>query len=573
MNKKISSVEQMNSYLKSIMDIMRRDKAKWPMEYIPELTWMMFVRLLDEKESRQVFESQMVWEDFSESLPCPYRWQDYAWKDLKNVYVIESKNIAFSKDELSDIIYTHEMVLGWNSKKYYFRPDFKKSDFYKNNSKVIDEALKTSEIQDISVFWDKRIELLKKWINLIDFINENFIPYIKNLKNTKSATSKQKLISHIFEYIEKTKISSERNLLDIFEKIHHISNSKVSDENFFAMSQIYESLLLKMWDKNSDWGQFFTPRSVIKAMITAVNPKVNSTFYDPCCGTGGFLAETYKYLYENNNLSSDELKYLSEKAFWWKDNSDTVFAITLANLVIHNISMPHIANANTIMNINYNMDLFENEPSQYDYIFTNPPFGGKENPDLIKESDFTYKTSNTQILFMQHILKKLKNGWECAVVLDEWVLFRTNETAFVKTKELIMNEANLHTIVSLPWWVFTNAGTGVKTNLLFFKKWSKTEKIWYYDMSDIKVNKSNPLTFEKFAEFLELYKTKPETKKSWFVSYEDIEAKNFDLKAVNPNIVAEVIRDPKIVVDEIIEGVEKIKGWMSEVKNSLDFNK
>lgn len=570
MNKTISKVEQMNSYLKSIMDIMRRDKAKWPMEYIPELTWMMFVRLLDEKESRQALEAEMVDEKFSFSLEYPYRWQDYAWKDLYGIYVIDTKNIDLSKDDLLEIIYTHNQVLDGNGKKYYFKPNFKDSEFYKNNPSKIDEALITAQIENISVWWDKRIELENAWVDLIKFVNDEFIPYIKALREQKQATSKQKLVTHIFEHIEKSKISENRNLTDIFEKIHHISNNKVSDENFFAMSQIYESLLLKMWDKNSDGGQFFTPRSVIKAMITAVNPKTLATFYDPCCGTWGFLAETYKYLYESRNLSAKELEYLSEKAFWWKDNSDTVFAITLANLAVHNISMPHIANANTIMNTNYNTDLFENEPLQYDYIFTNPPFGWKENPELIKGSEFAYKTSNTQILFMQHVLKKLKNGWECAVVLDEWVLFRTNETAFVKTKELIMNEADLHTIVSLPGGVFTSTWAGVKTNLLFFKKWSKTKKVWYYDMSDLKVNKWNPLTFEKFKEFLELYKDKKETQKSWFMSYEEIEAKNFDLKAVNPNIVAEVIRDPKVVVDEIIDGVEKIKGWMKDVRDSLD---
>ena len=111
MNKTISKVEQMNSYLKSIMDIMRRDKAKWPMEYIPELTWMMFVRLLDEKETRQLEESQAVWDDFSESLKYPYRWQDYAFVDLENISVQKTKNIDFSKEELNDMIFTHNQVL------------------------------------------------------------------------------------------------------------------------------------------------------------------------------------------------------------------------------------------------------------------------------------------------------------------------------------------------------------------------------------------------------------------------------------------------------------------------------
>jgi type I restriction enzyme M protein len=53
------------------------------MEYIPELTWMMFMRLLDEKECRQHEEAEMVGEDFEESLGFPYRWRDYAFQDIE----------------------------------------------------------------------------------------------------------------------------------------------------------------------------------------------------------------------------------------------------------------------------------------------------------------------------------------------------------------------------------------------------------------------------------------------------------------------------------------------------------
>ena len=78
-------------------------------------------------------------------------------------------------------------------------------------------------------------------------------------------------------------------------------------------------------------------------------------------------------------------------------------------------------------------------------------------------------------------------------MLDEGVLFRTNETAFVQTKRKLLDDCDLWCIVSLPGGVFTAAGAGVKTNLLFFTKGEPTEKIWYYDLSDIKVGKKNPV--------------------------------------------------------------------------------
>jgi type I restriction enzyme M protein len=61
-------------------------------------------------------------------------------------------------------------------------------------------------------------------------------------------------------------------------------------------------------------------------------------------------------------------------------------------------------------------------------------------------------------------------------VLDEGILFRTNETAFVETKRKLLEECDLYCIVSLPGGVFSSAGAGVKTNLVFFTKGRPTEK-------------------------------------------------------------------------------------------------
>jgi len=87
----------------------------------------------------------------------------------------------------------------------------------------------------------------------------------------------------------------------------------------------------------------------------------------------------------------------------------------------------------------------------------------------------------------------------------------------------------------LPGGVFTAAGAGVKTNLLFFNKGKPTEKIWYYDLSDIKVGKRTPFLLERFDEFFRLLPTCGDSERSWTVTRTQIEAKNYDLKAVNPN--------------------------------------
>ena len=122
------------------------------------------------------------------------------------------------------------------------------------------------------------------------------------------------------------------------------------------------------------------------------------------------------------------------------------------------------------------------------------------------------------------------------------MLFRTNETAFVQTKKKLLDDCNLWALISLPGGAFVNAGAGVKTNLLFFTRGKPTERIWYFDLSDIKVGKKTPLTVSHFEEFFKLLPERTESERSWTVARAEIEERGYDLKAVNPN--------RKVVVDE-----------------------
>jgi len=194
--------------------------------------------------------------------------------------------------------------------------------------------------------------------------------------------------------------------------------------------------------------------------------------------------------------------------------------------------------------------LYTNAPALYDVILTNPPFGSKEGKEA--QTQFAYKTSSTQVLFLQHIIDSLKEGGRCGMVIDEGVLFRTNEKAFVQTKRKLLNECNLWCIVSLPAGTFLGAGGGVKTNLLFFTKGQPTERIWYYDLSDVKVTKRKPLTLEAFKEFFKHLPERADSERSWTVEREELEKRNYDLKAVNPNAtVVDDTRTPEELLDLI----------------------
>jgi type I restriction enzyme M protein len=113
---------------------------------------------------------------------------------------------------------------------------------------------------------------------------------------------------------------------------------------------------------------------------------------------------------------------------------------------------------------------------------------------------------------------------------------------------------------------FVNAGAGVKTDLLFFTRGPRTERLRYYDLSDVKVGKKLPLTLDRFEQFFELLPTRGDSERSWTVTRAAIEAKNYDFKAVNPNRKVEVdSRTPA----EILTAIEQRHQEVSEALKTL----
>src|SRR5450756_1568331 len=79
--KKLPTQQSVNQAVKAICDIMRRSNCAGALQYVPELTWILFLRILDERETREAEEADVVDSDFAPSLKAPYRWRDWAAPD------------------------------------------------------------------------------------------------------------------------------------------------------------------------------------------------------------------------------------------------------------------------------------------------------------------------------------------------------------------------------------------------------------------------------------------------------------------------------------------------------------
>ena len=482
-SRRLATPSSVNAAIKQIADVMRRANYAGALQYVPELSWILFLRILDEREALEAEEAEALGVAFTPSLDAPFRWRDWAAPGGE-------KRMALSEGAMGAFL---------------------------------------------------------------PFINLELLPYLRGLRDRPTASARQKVISQVVSAVDKVAVDTERNLLDILDRVHEIRLEAVDQTHLFTLSQAYEGLLQQMGEKNNDGGQFFTPREVIRAIVHAVDPKVGETVYDPGCGTGGFLAQAFEWMRAGlgPGATADQLRVLREDTFFGREKADLVYPIALANLVLHGIDSPHIWHGNTLTGQETYGGLFAGAPDLFDVVLMNPPFGGKEGREA--QTLFAYKTGATQVLFLQHVIGALAPGGRCGMVIDEGVLFRNNETAFVQTKRKLLDDCDLWCIVSLPPGVFSSAGAGVKTNLLFFTKGGPTERVWYYDLSDVKVTKKQPLTLDRFEEFFQLLPSRTDSDHSWTVSREEIEARRFDLKAVNPN--AKSTEDPR-TPEELLNIIE-----------------
>jgi type I restriction enzyme M protein len=473
--KVLNTQQSVNAAVWNICNILRRSNLAGALQYVPELSWILFLRILDEREQLEAEEAEVIGSPFTPSLGSPYRWRDWAapYDDNASPLVVASEDTP----------------QGWKRKELQEGQEFN---------------------------------------GVINFVNNELLPHLRSFSDPvkhPNASPRRKVIAEIMSGVERTRVDTEKNLLDVLDKVHEISEQNIDTTHVFPLSQVFEGLLLKMGEKGNDGGQFFTPREIIRAMVKVINPQIGETIFDPAAGTGGFLAQAFDYM-KDANPSAEQLGTLKHRTFYGREKDNIIYPIGLANMILHGIDEPHIWHGNTLTNQETYAGLFEGAPPFFDVILMNPPFGGKEGKAA--QTEFAYKTGATQVLFLQYIINHLRpDGGRCGMVIDEGVLFRTNETAFVQTKRKLLDDCDLWCIVSLAGGVFTAAGAGVKTNLLFFTKGKPTEKIWYYDLSDIKVGKKTPFTLDKFADFFRLLPERADSERSWTI---DITARRQEAK-------------------------------------------
>ena len=356
------------------------------------------------------------------------------------------------------------------------------------------------------------------------------------------------------------------SLKNLIEKIDKIDWSSMNTD---IKAELYEGLLEKFHSSEKGQGQYFTPRPVILTIIDCIQPKfkLGIQIHDPASGTGGFLINTFEYFRTISDgftkLNRTQTDHLMKNTFSGVEIESRVRKLAYMNSLLRGLDV-NIDRADSLS------DTY-NTPNKFDYILTNPPFGGKTSDGNNLRDDFSVVASELELNFLQHVMTILKNGGECAIVMPDGALSSPKGRRIF---EKLFKKFNLHTMIRLQSKTFMPYADA-ETNVLFFKKGEPTKDIWIYDNRtnyDPITKRQNKLTEEMFDDFKKCYKTEPRKASERFkkvllseiennenfLDYVWIDDKNkIDYSTINPVNVSEELSDTLKTAIQNIKNIQK----------------
>ncbi len=470
--------QELKSKFKQACDLLRNEIAS--VNYIIQLSWMLFLKLYDDLEEDRELKAKLKGEKYQGNIPPPYRWKDWVRKD-------------------------------WRSEE------------------------------------------------LIDFVNNKLFPFLSKL----DGNGEKELIATIFSGKE------IQNFLKDGYKLREVAllldELEFRTEDIYVISTLYEELLPEIGEMGKYAGEYYTPRPVIRLMVKIVNPKFGEIILDPFMGSAGFLIESYNHILKSKNVFTTKEDQILHNMFYGQEKKDVPYLIGIMNLLLHNLPTSHIYKTDTFAEDVRKIQ----EKDRVDVILTNPPFGGKFDERL--KVNFPVKSSDTELMALQYVMRKIKQGGRVGIVVPEGVLSNITRP-FVRVRKELLENYNVHTIISLPKGVFTATGkTPVKTNLLFFDKTGPTEEIWYYEIQPPEgmknFTKTRPMKDEDWQDCYEKWQNREISENSWIVKIDEIDKETYELTPRNPNkIEKKAYRSSGEILEDILREEGEVMALFEELR-------
>ena len=331
-----------------------------------------------------------------------------------------------------------------------------------------------------------------------------------------------------------------------------------------------------------DFGQYFTPRPIVKFIIDSLPITHKSRVLDTSCGSGGFLLYALDKVREQASEFYDPIKEEKDYYKYWHDFAEkNLFGIEISgqiartakmNMIIHDDGHTNVIASDGLLSDVEMQAKSGNKEFRYnsfDFIVTNPPFGSS-----IKQTEKAYMhqyalakkeidwlnitssgktsirdTQSTEVLFLEQCHNFLAEQGYLAIVLPDGIL--TN-SSMQYVRDNIEEMYRIVAVVSMPQTAFTATGAGVKSSVLFLRKHKAS-------------------VIEKIGNLKDKLKEKVKTDNKFIVAIEQWEkAKNDAIKKLEDEAKAKNPKASKKEIGELIKDEKsKLQQDFTDKVNSL----
>ena len=398
---------------------------------------------------------------------------------------------------------------------------------------------------------------------LLRFVDDELFPKLKNLSVGRDA--RRRIVREVFGDAYNF-MKSGQLMRQVINKIQTVNFNKHVERQHFG--EIYEQILNDLQSAGNA-GEYYTPRALTAFMVERIDPKPKEILLDPACGTGGFLTCAIRHM-SKRYIKKPEQKKMMENNLRAVEKKPLPHLLCMTNMLLHNVEFPDFVRQDNTLARPY---ASYGNADRVDIVLTNPPFGGEEEAGVENNFPKEFKTRETADLFLVLIMRFLKPGGRCGIVLPDGTL--DGDGVQGRIREKLLKECNLHTIVRLPNSIFEPYATKY-TNILFFTKGEETKKVWYYEHKvppgQARYSKTRPIKLEHLQPCKEWWYNRRETENAWCVGIKEIKARDYYLDFKNPSTQKSLADNPKIALESLLASereVIKLRAKLHEALSKL----
>jgi len=356
--------------------------------------------------------------------------------------------------------------------------------------------------------------------------------------------------------------SETRTIVKYFQRIN------LSKTDLDSKGKAFETFMGSYF--RGDFGQYFTPRPIVKFIVDSLPINHQARVLDTSCGSGGFLLYALDKVREQANTyyhdgTIEHFRHwhdFAEKNLFGIEINEQIARTAKMNMIIHDDGHTNVISSDGLINDIEMQEKSKNKEFQYgtyDYIITNPPFGssikqtekaylhqyqlGKKEEDWLAVKalrEGVRDSQSTEVLFLEQCHNFLNEGGYLAIVIPDGIL--TN-SSMQYVRDNLEEKYRIVAVVSMPQTAFSATGAGVKSSVLFLRKHkqTRTEKI-----SDQKAKLKLQIKADnKYLETAELW----EKEKKEAIKQLEVEAKEKHPAASKKEIGA-IIKDDKTQIQQ-----------------------